>query len=49
MLTRYIIKDQIEKWTMALSEFTFQYVPQKAVKGKALADFLESSSKLLIR
>ncbi|KAM3003173.1 hypothetical protein FF2_033565 [Malus domestica] len=25
---------------MALSEFSLQYVPQKAVKGQALADFL---------
>ncbi|KAM2661196.1 hypothetical protein EV2_023534 [Malus domestica] len=33
MLTRPIIKGQIGKWTMALSEFSLQYVPQKAVKG----------------
>ena len=25
---------------MALSEFSLQYVPQKAVKGQALVDFL---------
>ncbi|KAM2681554.1 hypothetical protein EV2_013197 [Malus domestica] len=40
MLTRPIVKDQIGKWTMALSEFSLQYVPQKAIKGQALADFL---------
>ncbi|KAM2893649.1 hypothetical protein FF1_008976 [Malus domestica] len=40
MLTRPIVKGQIRKWTMALSEFSLQYVPQKAVKGQALADFL---------
>ncbi|KAM0981959.1 hypothetical protein ACFX2A_015239 [Malus domestica] len=40
MLTRLIIKGRIGKWTMALSEFSLQYVPQKAVKGQALADFL---------
>ena len=40
MLTRPIIRGRIGKWTMALSEFTFQYVSQKSVKGQALADFL---------
>ncbi|CAL9012133.1 unnamed protein product [Prunus brigantina] len=33
MLTRPIIRGRIGKWTMALSEFTFQYVAQKSVKG----------------
>ncbi|KAM2457674.1 hypothetical protein ACFX1W_006551 [Malus domestica] len=27
-------------WILALSEFSFQYVPQKAVKGQAIANFL---------
>ncbi|XP_021822526.1 uncharacterized protein LOC110763938 [Prunus avium] len=40
MLTRPIIRSRIGKWTMALSEFTFQYIAQKSVKGQALADFL---------
>ncbi|KAB2627970.1 hypothetical protein D8674_032765 [Pyrus ussuriensis x Pyrus communis] len=40
MLTRPIVKGRIGKWTLALSEFSLQYVPQKAVKGQALADFL---------
>ncbi|CAL8993010.1 unnamed protein product [Prunus brigantina] len=40
MLTRPIIRGRIGKWTMELSEFTFQYVAQKSVKGQALADFL---------
>ncbi|XP_021807706.1 uncharacterized protein LOC110751539 [Prunus avium] len=40
MLTQPIIRGRIGKWTMALSEFTFQYVAQKSVKGQALADFL---------
>ncbi|CAL8993785.1 unnamed protein product, partial [Prunus brigantina] len=40
MLTRPIIRGRIGKWTMALSEFTFQYAAQKSVKGQALADFL---------
>ncbi|CAL2238301.1 unnamed protein product [Prunus armeniaca] len=45
MLTRPIIRGRIGKWTMALSEFTFQYVNLTvyyvtSVKGQALADFL---------
>ncbi|KAM1620530.1 hypothetical protein ACFXTN_017497 [Malus domestica] len=40
MLTRPIVKGQIGKWTMVLSEFSLQYVPKKAVKGQALDDFL---------
>ncbi|KAM2611622.1 hypothetical protein TB2_031682 [Malus domestica] len=40
MLTRPIVKGRIGKWTMALSEFSLQYVPQKAVKDQALANFL---------
>jgi len=40
MLTRPIIRGRIRKWTMALFEFTFQYVAQRSVKGQALADFL---------
>ncbi|KAI5316400.1 hypothetical protein L3X38_036107 [Prunus dulcis] len=40
MLTRSIIRGRIGKWTMALAEFTFHYVPQLAVKGQALVDFL---------
>ncbi|BFG30706.1 hypothetical protein CerSpe_169800 [Prunus speciosa] len=31
MLTRSIIRGRIGKWTMALAEFTFRYVPQLAV------------------
>ncbi|KAM1734115.1 hypothetical protein ACFX11_019648 [Malus domestica] len=40
MLTRPIVKGRIGKWTLALSEFSLQYVPQKVVKGQAPADFL---------
>ncbi|CAN6701177.1 unnamed protein product [Malus baccata var. baccata] len=40
MFTRPIVKGQIGKWTMAFSKFILQYIPQKAVKGQALADFL---------
>ncbi|KAI5313491.1 hypothetical protein L3X38_042667 [Prunus dulcis] len=35
-----MLRDRTGKWTMALAEFTFQYVPQHAIKGQALANFL---------
>ncbi|GKV45247.1 hypothetical protein SLEP1_g52356 [Rubroshorea leprosula] len=31
---------RIGKWVLALSKFNLKYMPQKAVKGQALADFL---------
>ncbi|CAN6712866.1 unnamed protein product [Malus baccata var. baccata] len=31
---------RIGKWILALSKFSFQYVPQRAVKGQAIVDFL---------
>ncbi|XP_058185873.1 uncharacterized protein LOC131303099 [Rhododendron vialii] len=34
------MRGRIGKWSLALMEFSFQYIPQKAVKGQALADFL---------
>jgi ribonuclease HI len=40
MLSRPILRGRIGKWILALSEFSFQYVPAKAVKGQAIADFL---------
>ncbi|XP_062013814.1 uncharacterized protein LOC133730196 [Rosa rugosa] len=40
MLSRPILQGRIGKWVLALSEFSLQYVPQKAVKGQAIADFL---------
>ncbi|KAK2973568.1 hypothetical protein RJ640_030693 [Escallonia rubra] len=36
------IKGKMEKWVLALIEYSLTYIPQKAVKGQALADFLES-------
>lgn len=36
MLTRV----EGEKWILGQSEFTFRYVPMKAVKGQVFADFL---------
>lgn len=34
------MRDRIGKCSLALMEFSFQYIPQKAVKGEALTDFL---------
>ncbi|CAN6684946.1 unnamed protein product [Malus baccata var. baccata] len=40
MLSKPMLTRMIGKWILALSEFSFQYVPQRAVKGQAIADFL---------
>ncbi|CAL2256434.1 unnamed protein product [Prunus armeniaca] len=40
MLTRPMLRGRIGKWTLALTEFAFRYVPQKAIKGQAVADFV---------
>ncbi|KAI5339319.1 hypothetical protein L3X38_018591 [Prunus dulcis] len=35
-----MLRGGIGKWTLGLTEFAFRYVPQKAVKGQDVADFL---------
>ena len=40
LLSRPIIRGRIGKWSLSLMEFYFQYIPQKSVKGQALAGFL---------
>ncbi|KAM1293732.1 hypothetical protein ACFX2H_013746 [Malus domestica] len=40
MLSKPMLIGRIGKWILALSEFSFQYVPQRVVKGQAIADFL---------
>ncbi|CAN6701118.1 unnamed protein product [Malus baccata var. baccata] len=51
MLSKPMLAGRIRKWILALSEFSFQYVPQRAVKGQAIADFLtehqESQSEVI--
>ncbi|CAN6725608.1 unnamed protein product [Malus baccata var. baccata] len=51
MLSKPMLAGRIVKWILALSEFSFQYVPQRAVKGQAIADFLtehqESQSEVI--
>ncbi|KAJ4953670.1 hypothetical protein NE237_030502 [Protea cynaroides] len=42
LLSRPIMSGRLGKWAFALMEFTFQYRPQRAVKGQALASFLAS-------
>ncbi|XP_070677037.1 uncharacterized protein [Malus domestica] len=39
-LALYFTARRIGKWILALSEFSFQYVPQRVVKGQSIADFL---------
>jgi hypothetical protein len=40
MLSRPILNGKLRKWSLSLVEFNLVYVPQKAVKRQALADFL---------
>ncbi|XP_059658532.1 uncharacterized protein LOC132304840 [Cornus florida] len=40
MLSRPLITGRIGKCSLALMEFSFKYIPHKAVKGCALAEFL---------
>jgi len=40
MLSKPVLLGRFAKWSMVLSEFDIKFVPQKAVKGQALADFL---------
>ncbi|KZV34993.1 hypothetical protein F511_22935 [Dorcoceras hygrometricum] len=40
MLNRPVLSGRIGKWSLALSEFTLIYFPQKSMKGQAVADFL---------
>ncbi|GKV11259.1 hypothetical protein SLEP1_g22525 [Rubroshorea leprosula] len=40
MLSRPLLRGRIGKWILALTEFNLRYLPQKAVKGQALANFL---------
>ncbi|CAL2230148.1 unnamed protein product [Prunus armeniaca] len=40
MLTRPMLRGRIGKWTLALTEFALRYVPQKALKGQVVVDFL---------
>ena len=49
MLSRPLIIGRIGKWSLALSEFTLVYFPQKSVKGQALANFMANHPSLEIQ
>jgi len=34
------LNDRLAKWAILLSQYEMQFLPQKAVKGQAVADFL---------
>ena len=40
ILSRPILSGRLAKWAVILQSYDIVYVPQKAVKGQALADFL---------
>jgi ribonuclease HI len=40
VLNQPALMGRLGKWAMSLMEFDITYVPQKAIKGQALADFL---------
>ncbi|XP_022895322.1 uncharacterized protein LOC111409511 [Olea europaea var. sylvestris] len=40
IMSRPILSGRIGKWALLLSEFDIKFIPQKAIKGQALADFL---------
>uniref|UniRef100_A0A2N9HH26 Uncharacterized protein n=1 Tax=Fagus sylvatica TaxID=28930 RepID=A0A2N9HH26_FAGSY len=40
ILSRPVISGRLAKWSVAFQEFEIVYVPQKAIKGQALANFL---------
>ncbi|KAG9444234.1 hypothetical protein H6P81_015574 [Aristolochia fimbriata] len=40
IMSRPILFGRLEKWALLLSEFEINYVPQRAIKGQALANFL---------
>ena len=49
MLSGPLITGRIGKWSLALSEFTLVYFPQKLVKRQNLANFLADHPKLEIK
>ncbi|KAH6801009.1 hypothetical protein C2S52_001473 [Perilla frutescens var. hirtella] len=40
VMTRPVMSDRLARWYLQLQQFEIIYVPQKAVKGQVLADFL---------
>ena len=40
VMSRPVLSDRLARWYLQLQQFEIVYVPQKAVKGQVLADFL---------
>ncbi|XP_060211718.1 uncharacterized protein LOC132639276 [Lycium barbarum] len=40
VMSKPVLSDRLARWYLQFQQFEIVYVPQKAVKGKALADFL---------
>ncbi|KAL0349639.1 UNVERIFIED_CONTAM: Transposon Tf2-12 polyprotein [Sesamum radiatum] len=40
VMAKPVLSDRLARWYLQLQQFEIKYVPQKAVKGKVLADFL---------
>ncbi|XP_075473874.1 uncharacterized protein LOC142504919 [Primulina tabacum] len=40
VMSRTVLSDRLARWYLQLQQFEIIYIPQKAVKGQALADFL---------
>ncbi|KAG9450285.1 hypothetical protein H6P81_010250 [Aristolochia fimbriata] len=40
IMSRPILSNRLAKWALLLSEFEIDFVPQRAIKGQALANFL---------
>ncbi|XP_050238203.1 uncharacterized protein LOC126687690 [Mercurialis annua] len=49
ILSKPYLRNWIGKWAIAMSEFTLVYVPQRAVKGQVLADFLADHAGITLR
>lgn len=45
IMCKPILTGRIGKWILALLEFSFQYVLQRAVKGQVIANFLAEHQK----
>ena len=40
ILSRPVVSGPIARWAVLLQQYDLAYIPQKAIKGQALADFL---------
>ena len=40
VLSRPVVSSRIARWAVLLQQYDLAFVPQKVVKGQALADFL---------